>query len=90
MNLSGKKITSATKFIDFFVHDILDYTILNKKESNFTKDIKVFSAKKAINEITEILEDKTKMKEIRVRTIFKGFETEIKKFLIKTDLKRFQ
>ena len=26
----GKKITSAAKFIDFFVHDILDYTILNK------------------------------------------------------------
>ena len=27
---SSKKINSAAKFIDFFVHDILDYTILNK------------------------------------------------------------
>jgi signal transduction histidine kinase len=27
---SGQKMFSATKFIDFFVHDILDYTILNK------------------------------------------------------------
>ena len=25
----GKKIVSATKFIDFFVHDMLDYSILN-------------------------------------------------------------
>ena len=25
----GKKMTAACDFIDFFVHDILDYTILN-------------------------------------------------------------
>ena len=31
----GKKMTSASKFIDFFVHDILDYTILNKEEAKF-------------------------------------------------------
>jgi len=35
----GKKMTSSTKFIDFFVHDILDYTILNKDEKSFTKNI---------------------------------------------------
>lgn len=35
-------MTSAAKFIDFFVHDILDYTILNKDDKNFTKDISVF------------------------------------------------
>ena len=88
LNICGKKITSATKFIDFFVHDILDYTILNKNEANFTKDNKVFSAKHAINEISEILEDKTKMKQIKVRTLFVGFEN--KEFLVKTDQKRFQ
>lgn len=26
----GNKMGSAAKFIDYFVHDILDYTILNK------------------------------------------------------------
>ena len=25
----GKKIVSATKFIDYFVHDMLDFTVLN-------------------------------------------------------------
>ena len=30
----GKKMASATKFIDFFVHDILDYTILNKDKND--------------------------------------------------------
>jgi hypothetical protein len=34
-----KKIVSASKFIDYFVHDMLDYTILNKEEKNFTKTI---------------------------------------------------
>lgn len=28
MSKSGKKIFSAAKFIDFFVHDILDYSML--------------------------------------------------------------
>ena len=32
-------MTSASKFIDFFVHDILDYTILDKEEAKFEKDI---------------------------------------------------
>ena len=30
LNTCGRKMTSACKFIDFFVHDILDYTVLNK------------------------------------------------------------
>ena len=29
-HVSAKKIFSAAKFIDYFVHDILDYTMLNK------------------------------------------------------------
>ena len=32
---SNKKLVSATKFIDFFVHDILDYTILNRESKKF-------------------------------------------------------
>ena len=34
----GTKMNSAAQFIDFFVHDILDYTILNKNCRNFLKD----------------------------------------------------
>jgi hypothetical protein len=32
------KMSSACKFIDFFVHDVLDYTILNKDSKNFIKN----------------------------------------------------
>ena len=32
---SSKKMIAAAKFIDFFVHDILDYTILKKESKKF-------------------------------------------------------
>ena len=57
---------SATKIIDFFVHDILDYTILNKDDQNFTKNFTIFNIKTAISEIIEALEDKVKLKNISV------------------------
>ena len=44
-------MSCATKFIDFFVHDILDYTILNKDSENFTKNLTVFNIEEAIHEI---------------------------------------
>ena len=51
---AGEKCTSASKFIDFFIHDILDYTLLNKKETNFSKSCVPFNIKLAIKEILEI------------------------------------
>jgi hypothetical protein len=50
----GHKVSQAAKFIDFFVHDILDYTILNRDKKNFHKHITEFSIKEAIQEILEI------------------------------------
>ena len=60
----GQKMFSATKFIDYFVHDILDYTILNKQEKNFIKNNDVKDVRQEINEILEIMEDKSEMKAI--------------------------
>ena len=48
------KMTSSAKFIDYFVHDMLDYTILNKEEKNFMKTSDTFDIRVAINEIIEI------------------------------------
>jgi len=50
----GKKIKSSGQFIDFFVHDILDFTMLQKESKNFTLDLKVFNIRDAISQITEI------------------------------------
>ena len=41
----GRKLTQAAKFIDFFVHDILDYTLLNKNEVGFVKKMEVIDIK---------------------------------------------
>ena len=82
---SGQKMFSATKFIDFFVHDILDYTILNKQEKNFTKNSVVLDVREAINEIMEIMNDKIEMKAIVVQQFFKNFND---KYFLKTDFKR--
>jgi hypothetical protein len=56
------KLNSSVKFIDFFVHDILDYTILQKDDTNFTKNITVFNIRISIEEILSAFEDKTTMK----------------------------
>jgi signal transduction histidine kinase len=83
----GNKMSSACKFIDFFVHDILDYTILNKESKNFIKDKKTFDISEAIKEITDILNDKSKLKNVKIQTHFRGFDDH---HMVKTDRKRLQ
>ena len=58
MKKSGKKIFSAAKFIDYFVHDILDYSMLQKNSSHFLKRQNVFDIREAISEIIDIEDDK--------------------------------
>ena len=84
---SGQKMFSATKFIDFFVHDILDYTILNKQEKNFSKNNGVLDVREAINEIAEIMNDKIEMMNIDMQYHYMFFDN---KYLVKTDIKRMQ
>ena len=85
--ISGKKTTSATKFIDFFVHDILDYTLLNQQQRNFLKNMANFDIREAIQEILDIQQDKITMKQIKIKTEFKSFGDSYK---VKTDMKRLQ
>jgi hypothetical protein len=63
---SGSKLTSASKFLDFFVHDILDYTMLNKNDTEFHKNIENFDIREAVKEIMLVLNDKINMKNIQV------------------------
>ena len=48
---SSFKMNSAAKLIDFFVHDILDYTILQTTIENFKKNCEVFDIREALQEI---------------------------------------
>jgi hypothetical protein len=73
MSKSGKKIFSAAKFIDYFVHDILDYSMLQKNSDNFLKRSADFDIRDAINEIIDIENDKIQMKSITVQQHYLGF-----------------
>ena len=81
------KMSSACKFIDFFVHDILDYTLLNKDSNTFMKDNKTFEIPQVIKEIQEILDDKISLKKIKLDIQYRGFNG---LFSAKTDRKRLQ
>ena len=76
---------SATKFIDFFVHDILDYTVLNKQEKNFTKNLSILDIREVMEELSGIMLDKIEMKAIELHHHYKYFDN---KFLVKCDFKR--
>ena len=82
-------MSSACKFIDFFVHDVLDYTILNKDSENFIKNSNNFDINLAIEEILQILEDKSLMKNIEIEVCYKGFLDPYSSIL-NTDKKRLQ
>lgn len=86
--LSCDKMGSANKFIDFFVHDILDFSVLNQNEKNFTKVFTIFDIKVAVREILDMLMDKIRMKNIEVKEIYHGFEAYF--FKVSTDQKRLQ
>ena len=88
LGVCTKKIVSSSKFIDYFVHDMLDYSILNKEEKNFMKSADTFDVRKAIGEIIEIQEDKILMKNLEVEQVYKGFENV--DFKVRTDQKRIQ
>lgn len=65
---SGRYITNSAQLIDFFVHDMLDYTILTSKKENFTKNIETFDIKESIEQIIGIMKDKADMKKIEIKT----------------------
>ena len=69
-----KKTQNSGKFIKYFVHDILDFSILRNDGSKFVKDLKVFDVRDTIQEIIEIQEDKAALKDIKVEMVFRGFE----------------
>lgn len=50
-------MTSSSQFIDYFVHDILDYTVLTNEQDDFKPNVEVFDIKKSFNHVEKILKD---------------------------------
>lgn len=93
---SFKKIQQAGKFINYFVHDILDFSILRQDGSKFYKNETIFDVREAVQEIIDLQEDKAAMKDITVESQFWGFpdwlqgRNDVPCLNVKTDKKRLQ
>lgn len=81
-------MNNYVKLIDYFVHDMLDYTVLQTDSDNFIHEVTSFDLSECINQIYEILEDKIKMKEIKVKISLSGFNS--RSTNVQTDKKRLQ
>lgn len=92
LKVCSDRISSAVKFMDFFVHDILDYAVLQKDVKGFIKNSTFFDVREAIQETIEILEDKARAKNIQIQTQFENFVSARGKnnFFVKTDYRRMQ
>ena len=78
------KMFTASKFIDYFVNDMLDYSVLNRDSESFNTNIGTFDIRNAIEEMIDVQQDKIDMKTIDVEKTFKGFEN----FDLKSDMRR--
>ena len=87
MKVSANKIENSAKFIDFFAHDILDYSVMQENSNGFTPILSVVDIRDVVSELQEIQEEKFKLMKIDVTNLFLNFEED---FLVKTDIKRMQ
>ena len=55
---ASKQILTPTKFIDYFIHDVLDYTVLKKNKDKFIKNLAVFKVQEVFEEVMKIMKDK--------------------------------
>ena len=62
--------------IDFFVHDILDYSNLRKGKLIFEKNNEIINIKDAVEEIIEIQKDKCDKLQLEVKVEFHGFNND--------------
>ena len=51
LEINSNKMTSSAKFIDYFIHDVLDYTVLSNESAKFIKIMTKFDIREAIEEI---------------------------------------
>ena len=66
-------MNSASKFIDFFVHDILDYSVLMNNSKAFRAENEVFDIREGIKQISRVHEDSLALKKIDFKQYFIGF-----------------
>lgn len=62
VEINCNKMHSSSKFLDYFVHDLLDYTILTNDSKNFIYRKTEFVLADCVDEIIAVMSDKIEMK----------------------------
>ena len=57
VGICGRKMGHAWKYIDYFISDILDYSVINEESQNFKKQSKIFDIRIAITNVLDIVTD---------------------------------
>ena len=58
LHINQVRLGNQTRLIDFFVHNMIDYTILFSNEQTFIKHHNDFDINLCIKDISEMLKDK--------------------------------
>ena len=66
MNANTTAYQSFMKFINFFINDMLDYSILKNSNAEFAQNIEFINIEEALKEILNLLAHKTQLKNIEV------------------------
>lgn len=55
---TGRKLVNLAQYIDFFVHDIVDFGVLSETSANFKRTLEMFDLNTALDEVAEIYHEK--------------------------------
>ena len=86
------RMHSAVKHIEYFMHDIFDYTTLMNESGQFQKIITTYDIRESVEDIMQILMGQIQMKGHQVQTMYEGFSMRknIDKFQLRSDKRRIE
>ena len=81
----GRQIFAVAQLIDFFIHDMLDFSVLSEKSENFTKTSVKFDLRETFNFVKEIFFENIAAKQLTLDVEYHCDE----KFEVQSDRRRF-
>ena len=82
----ARKVFAIAQYIDFFLHDMLDFGVLSEKAENFVRTIETFDLQETLYFMQEIFHEKIELKQISMDIKFKQFD--MLRPMVTTDKKR--
>ena len=68
----GRQIFAIASYIDFFLHDMLDFSVLSEKAENFVRTIENIDLEETFNFMYEIFHEKLELRKIKMKFELSG------------------